>query len=156
MKGLSQAATVLSFIIYPIVLALRWLLILLYWLISPFIYMGRLTKEILMLPLRAVGHFFVHFEVGNVVLDRVRSTANTLQRHSSTSSPSPLPSVFCLVWSYTPPYALPPRSSASIGPQYRAPRLRKVTTPLPIAPPGRRRERHSSTKKREVLCGQSC
>lgn len=63
MKGLSHAATVLSFILYPIVLVLRWLLILLYWLASPFIFMGRLTKEIVMLPVRAVGHFFVHFEV---------------------------------------------------------------------------------------------
>jgi len=62
MKGLSQATTVFSIIAYPFILLLRWLLYILYWLISPFIFMGRLTKEILMLPVRAIGHFFVHFE----------------------------------------------------------------------------------------------
>ena len=46
MKGLSQTATLFSFILYPIVLLLRWVLLLLYWLASPFIFMGRLTKEI--------------------------------------------------------------------------------------------------------------
>ena len=63
MKGLEQATTVLSFIAYPVILLIRWLLYLLYWLASPFIFMARLTREILMLPVRAIGHFFVHFEV---------------------------------------------------------------------------------------------
>jgi hypothetical protein len=64
MKGLEQTLTVLYYLIaYPVFFLIRWLLYLLYWLASPFIFMARLTREILMLPVRAVGHFFVHFEV---------------------------------------------------------------------------------------------
>lgn len=88
MKGLGQATTVLSFIAYPIALVIRWLLYILYWLVSPFVFMARLTREILMLPVRAVGHFLVHFEVSN---QEAHSTnlQLTCTRHSSTSSPSP-------------------------------------------------------------------
>jgi len=63
MKGLAETVTVLSYIAYPFVLLIRCLLYILYWLASPFIFMARLAKEILMLPVRAVGHFFVQFEV---------------------------------------------------------------------------------------------
>ena len=85
MRGLEQALVVLYFIAYPVFFLIRWLLYLLYWLASPFIFMARLTREILMLPIRAIGHFFVHFEAGykNVLYHAMVQLISP--RHSSTS-----------------------------------------------------------------------
>lgn len=54
---LSVASAIVYYTLYPLFVVATWLLYILHWLASPFIYLGYVMKEVVMLPLRFLAKF---------------------------------------------------------------------------------------------------